>query len=134
MRTVLLALAALALPFAAAAADCGADLKGAQKVESARYVVAYRTQPGKIVIGKHFAMDLAICPKGSNPAADGVQINAQMPEHGHGMNYTPTVKPAGAGRFHAEGLMFHMHGRWELTFDVKSGGKTERATHNLTLE
>ena len=134
MRAVLLGFVSLVLPFSAIAADCGADLKGAQKVESARYVLAYRTQPGKIVIGKSFAMDLAICPKGGNPAADGVQIDAQMPEHGHGMNYKPTIKAAGKGRFRADGMMFHMPGRWELLFDVKGGGKTDKLTHSLTLE
>jgi len=134
MRAVLLVLASLALPFSAMAADCGADLKGAQKVESARYVLAYRTQPGKIVIGKSFAMDLAICPKGGNPAADGVQVDAQMPEHGHGMNYKAAIKPAGNGRFRADGMMLHMPGHWEFTFDVKGGGKTDKLTNSLVLE
>lgn len=125
----------LSLPVGAAfAQQCGADLKGAQKVESARYIVAYRTQPGKIAIGRNFTMDLAICPKAGNPAADGVQVDAQMPEHGHGMNYKAAIKPAGNGRFHADGMMFHMPGRWELSFDVKSGGKTDRLTHSIVLE
>lgn len=134
MRAVLLALASLALPLSVMAADCGADLKGAQKVESSHYVVAYRTLPGKIVIGKHFAMDFAVCPKGGNSAVDSVQVDAQMPEHGHGMNYKARIKPSGAGRFHAEGMMVHMPGRWELTFDLKSGSKMERLTQSLLLE
>jgi hypothetical protein len=42
------------------------------------------------------------------------------------MNYRPTVTTAGAGRFRAEGLMFHMPGAWELTFDVVAADGTER--------
>ncbi len=134
MRKVLLALGFLALPFAVLAADCGADLKGAQKVESANYILVYRTQPGKIVIGKKFTMDLAICPKDTNSVADGVNLDAQMPAHGHGMNYKPTIKPAGNGRFRADGMMLHMPGRWEFTFSVNGGGKTDKLTHILDLE
>jgi cytochrome c peroxidase len=49
-----------------------------------------------------------------------------MPEHRHGMNYAPAVKALGPGRWRAEGLMFHMPGRWELTFEVTAGGATDR--------
>ena len=30
--------------------------------------------------------------------------------------------------------MFHMPGRWELTFDVEADGRTERLTGVLLLE
>jgi cytochrome c peroxidase len=43
-----------------------------------------------------------------------------MPEHRHGMNYAPEVKPLGPGRWRAEGLMFHMPGKWEFVFEVRA--------------
>ena len=36
--------------------------------------------------------------------------------------------------FRAEGLLFHMPGRWDVTFDVDAGGRTERLTSTLQLE
>ena len=50
------------------------------------------------------------------------------------MNYMATVKPADGGRYQAEGFMFHMPGRWEFIFEVRSGGKTDRVTRIVTLE
>ena len=50
-----------------------------------------------------------------------------------GMNYKAEVKPLGRGRFQAEGLMFHMPGRWELIFEVRGSDTPERVMHTLTL-
>ena len=49
-----------------------------------------------------------------------------MPAHKHGMNYAPSLKPLGPGRWRAEGLMFHMPGRWEFVFEIDAAGKTDR--------
>jgi hypothetical protein len=64
------------------------------------------------------------------PGTGALVATAHMPEHKHGMNYKPVVKPLGNGRFRAEGWLFHMPGRWEFLFDV--GG--ERITDSLRLE
>jgi hypothetical protein len=101
---------------------------GAQRIESPRHVVLYRAQPTPRV-GEHFALEFAVCP-----APDAVRVDATMPEHRHGMNYRPTVTAQGGGRYRAEGLMFHMAGRWELVFEVRAGGKTERVAQSLKLE
>ena len=69
------------------------------------------------------------------PRADvGLAVDAAMPEHGHGMNRVPKVAPRPDGGFHAEGLLFHMPGRWELYFDVTQGAVTERAQTDVVLE
>lgn len=131
-RTFTLAIAMLAvLPGAARAC---ADLAGAMKVESDRYLLVYRTNPGKLPVGQHFTMDLAVCAKGGQPAPELVRVDAHMPEHRHGMNYRTTVKPGEGGRYLAEGFMFHMPGRWEFIFEVRGGGKTDRVTRSVTLE
>ncbi|HEV8109104.1 MAG TPA: cytochrome-c peroxidase, partial [Burkholderiales bacterium] len=56
-----------------------------------------------------------------------------MPEHRHGMNYAPTVKALAPGRWRAEGLMFHMPGRWELVFEVTANGATDRLVTTYQL-
>ena len=117
----------------AIAQDCGVDVPGAKKVESSEYVLAYRTMPAPVPMGRHFTVDLVVCPRSGAAVPDRVQVDAHMPEHRHGMNYKALVKPLGSGRFHAEGLMFHMPGRWELLFDVQDGGSTVRLTDSIVL-
>ena len=123
-------LAPLLLAWIAAAAAPACELPGggAQRIESLRHVVLYRAQPAPRV-GEHFALDFAVCP-----APQAVRVDATMPEHRHGMNYRPTVTAQGGGRYRAEGLMFHMAGRWELVFEVRTGSATERLAHSLRLE
>ena len=99
----------------------------AQVVKGATHTVAYRTAPLKV--GEHFAVDFAVCP-----APESVRVDAWMPEHRHGMNYRPSVSPQGAGRYRAEGLMLHMAGRWELVFEIRAAGRTERLAQNLRVE
>jgi hypothetical protein len=124
---------ALAVHMSAAEA-CPADLVGAHKIESSRYRLAYRTQPPQVAIGVHFSVVFAVCPNGGAPAPDRIRVDAHMPEHRHGMNYRAVVTPAGEGRYRAEGLMFHMPGRWEYVFEVRGGDSTERLTHSIVLD
>jgi len=42
------------------------------------------------------------------------------------MNYRPSVKALGNGRHTADGLMFHMPGRWRLLFSVGDGAPITR--------
>jgi hypothetical protein len=57
-----------------------------------------------------------------------------MPEHRHGMNYRPVVVARGAGLYRADGLMFHMPGRWEIHFDVVTAAATDRLVATTQLE
>ena len=64
-------------------------------------------------------------------AADAVfAVDAEMPQHGHGMNLVPTVVRVGvvdgAVIVAASGILFHMPGRWVLAFDVGEDGISER--------
>ena len=131
-RQIVVLIAALAA--APAAAQSCPSLDGARKVESERYVVAWRTQPAKIAVGQHFNVEMAVCPKPGQPAPESVQVDGFMPEHNHGMNYKPAVKPAGAGRYDAAGMMFHMPGKWDVIFEIRAGGKSDRVTQSVTLQ
>ena len=50
------------------------------------------------------------------------------------MNYRPSVASPQPGIYRAEGLMFHMPGRWDLTFDLVVAGATERLAATLRIE
>ena len=121
-----------------AAWACNPELEGtkganAKKVESKNYAMIFHTHPEKIVIGQHFVVELALCAKDGAAAPESVRVDAHMPEHRHGMNYKTTVTSSGAGKYRAEGLMFHMPGRWEYIFEVRAAGATERLTTNVVL-
>ena len=133
MRLVLLALGvALALP---AWADCPLDLgRGTGWVVfSDHYMVAFRPDPMRIEVGEPFALLFNVCTKNGNPA-ELVAVDATMPDHKHGMNYRPTIVAAGDGRYRAQGMVFHMPGRWELAIDVRAGEESERLTHEIILK
>ena len=120
----------------AAAAACGAcaaqscELPAGTRLESQRFALSYRTIPAKIAVGEHFVLELAACPKAGSALPGRLKLDAHMPEHRHGMNYLPSLKPAGGGRYRSEGWLFHMPGRWEFLFDVDA----ERLTHSVRIE
>ncbi|MGB8436213.1 MAG: FixH family protein [Burkholderiales bacterium] len=119
----------------AQAADCDAAPGAAgARAESERYTVVYRTEPATIAVGRAFAIEVQVCAKGQAAVPTGLRVDAQMPAHRHGMNYRPTVVAEGSGRFRADGLLFHMPGRWELIFDLDAPGTHERITRDLLLE
>lgn len=92
---------------------------GAQQIVQGGLQLHWRAEPETLAVGRPFVLTLQLCP----PAARVLRVDATMPEHRHGMNYRPTVKPVGEGQWRAEGLLWHMAGRWELAFEVESGGE-----------
>jgi cytochrome c peroxidase len=111
-RTALQLLAALGLVAAFAAPACEPAVKGA-RLESARYALAYRLS--EVAVSRHFTIEVGACAK-SGPPPETLKVDAQMPEHRHGMNYRPEVKRVARGHWQVEGLMFHMPGKWQLVF------------------
>ncbi len=81
--------------------------------------LAWRAEPA-IANGRAFALAVQLCPADARL----LRVDATMPEHRHGMNYRPRLVPWGEG-WRAEGLLFHMAGRWELRFDVEQGGRVQ---------
>jgi len=101
------------------------ELPDFRRIAGAKHSLAYRTVPATVRVGEAFVVEVATCP--SAPLASA---NASMPEHRHGMNYKPSIRGSGDGRFRVEGWVFHMPGRWEFAFEA--GG--ERFTDSLRLE
>jgi len=101
-------------------------------VEEAGVVVVFRTVPPVIEVGRHFALEAIVCADGSTPLL--ARVDARMPEHRHGMNYRPTLVARGAGRYVAEGFLFHMPGLWQLLFDVERDGRRAQLVTDVRLE
>ena len=128
-RALRLAAAAAGLSWIPAWA-CTPAIQGAT-LESASYVLAFRASP--VAVATHFNLDVAACAKSGGPPPAELKIDAHMPEHRHGMNYSPEVKALGPGRWRAEGLMFHMPGRWEFVFELRAAQVSERLTSSFML-
>jgi hypothetical protein len=130
--SALLALTALA---PAAALACEPHLKGAgvERIEGKRYVLAWRAVP-PIHVSEFFTLEVALCSREGQPRVATLRVDAQMPEHQHGMNYRASVRPQGPDRFVVEGLLLHMPGRWEFSFDVNAGADRESLRTSVQVE
>ena len=117
------------------AGDCPLDLGHGTGlvVFSRQHMIAFRPDPIRLEVGQPFTLLLNVCTRRNEPA-ELVAVEATMPAHKHGMNYTPTIVSRGDGRFRAEGMLFHMPGTWEVAFDVRSDDRTERLTHEFILK
>jgi len=98
--------------------DLTADAGAVRRVETARHVLTLRPAPSPLPLNAPFALELGLCAQNGAPVSDPPKVDAWMPAHRHGMNYRPTVTVLGPGRFRAEGLLFHMPGRWEVIVEV----------------
>src|SRR5882724_11038452 len=129
MRTVgslvSLVLAVLASP---AWADCPLDLGHGVGwvVFSQHYMIAFRPDPSRIEIGEPFALVLNVCTKRGEVA--------QLSDEGHGPIQHLKIVPGKDGRYRAEGLLLPAAGRWEVAFDVRSIGDSERLTHEIVVQ
>src|SRR5262245_6333964 len=101
------------------AQGCTPPLQGddVRMMRSAMHAVAWWPDPAPIPLGAHFRIELAVCAADGRAAVETIAVDAEMPEHRHGMNYRPSLTPLGGGRYRAEGLLFHMPGRWRLTVE-----------------
>jgi YtkA-like len=123
-------------PALAFADDCAAALEAAQPLvadgDGARIVFVPRPAPAPV--GRHFDVDFVVCAGAAALDATKIQVDADMPAHRHGMNYRAAVSALGPGVYRAQGLMFHMPGRWRLIFDVALDGRSLRLTRELEVQ
>ena len=121
---------ALALLGAATAhASCPPPPAAAHTVGGDSVQAAWWPDPAVLTVARPFALTVQLCP------VDAVllRVDARMPEHRHGMNYRPSIKPLGQGQWRVEGLLWHMSGRWELRLDVQAQGVEQRLLQSVVL-
>lgn len=100
------------------------------------YAVRWEIVGGTIPDAEPFAIAFAVTRTDGKPVAPDARVfvDAEMPHHGHGMNFVPTVKRQGGDTFLGEGLLFHMPGRWVLAIDVGEDGIRERTQWYVDVE
>lgn len=109
-----------------AAARLGAD---ALPTDGGSWRVAWSSAPAPPPLNRPFSVSVDVrASDGALPPQDVlVAVDAGMPGHGHGMTVRPATTPIEAGRWRADGLLFHMPGAWELSVKVTRGVATELA-------
>jgi hypothetical protein len=119
----------------APAAACEPALKGdgVSRIEGRDYVVAWRAEPAALRVSEFFAIAVAACAKSRAALPAQIRVDAVMPDHKHGMNYRPTVTRVSDGVFRAEGMLLHMPGVWEISFDVRGEGQSEVLRERFAL-
>lgn len=108
--------------------------EGFARLASPQAEIAYRWEPAELKVGRFFAAEVIACRTPDAKPVRTIVLDAQMPAHGHGMNYRPAIAETGPGRFRFTGLMLHMPGTWRLTFDLFQGDRRTRLTREITLK
>lgn len=90
----------------------------------------WTTEPATPVVGDPFVMRIALCPA----TAQLVKVDAEMPDHRHGMNYKPSFTPMGDGRWRVEGMVWHMAGRWAVKVETRLDGTPHTLTRSVILK
>ena len=124
--------AALALVLAAGqAAACARPpgWTGGARIAGKLWTAWWRSEPAAIAVGAHFSIRFHLC----GPPVGRVKVRGWMPVHRHGMNYRPAVTLNGSSGL-AEGLLFHMPGRWQLILDVRGASGREKLTAETVPE
>ena len=141
LATVLALAASLLAPWAViaapatTAAECGKHLRAParQLAQGKAYALAFAPSRWPIEVGQHFQLQFELCPLAGAPLPAGVKVDAEMPLHKYGMNYRATVKPLGQGRYTADGLMFHMPGKWRFVFELTGVTPADRLSADVDV-
>jgi len=94
------------------------------------FVVSYVTDPSPITTEDYFSVTATVYAAGdtSTPLLGAVvEMDADMPGHGHGMNVSPEVTDNGDGTSTGSPFLFHMGGDWRLQLAVTADGVSEVA-------
>jgi len=118
-------------------AGCGGGSPTGRTVVSngGTFTVTFETTPASIPMNEPFTVVFKVSTRSGSPVEGAkLEIDARMPAHGHGMNRAPKLSKTPDGSTRAEGMLFHMPGRWEMYFDIIQGGRSERAQVDVDLK
>ncbi len=95
------------------------DLSVEKMTDGGTYMVAYSTMPSPIPLNEDFMVMVQLTDMdGTALQATSLDVDATMPDHGHGMNVDPMIMDMGDGMWHADGMRLLMEVYWELVVSV----------------
>ena len=106
----------------------------ARQMQAAQFKLVVTPNPAPIPLNTPFALDIRLCDGRMAEFPQLTAVDAGMPAHRHGMNYKPTLTKLDWGHYRAEGLLLHMPGIWEFSFDFTGAGKRERLTFSFDAQ
>ena len=101
---------------------------GGAKIAGELWTAWWRSEPASLPVSEHFSIRFHLC----GPPVDRARVRGWMPDHRHGMNYRPAVTLNGLSGT-AEGLLFHMPGRWQLILEVRGAAGREKLIAETVL-
>jgi hypothetical protein len=135
MRSVIVA-AFLVLAGATQAVACQMPALDAARMlsDDKGFALTWRFVPAKPKIGEFFAVEFAVCNRAEAATPETLRVDATMPAHRHGMNFQPKIAAIGPGIYRAEGMMFHMPGKWRVAFEQRTASGPTRVTTDIEIE
>ncbi len=105
-------------------ADCQVDSLTQTLLQGHKASVLFERPSSSIKVSQAFNLKARICPTEDGASVIRATVDATMPEHQHGMNYKPKIRLAadpaqqgsGVQLLNAQGLVFHMPGKWQIEF------------------
>ena len=66
------------------------------------------------------------------------KLDATMPSHGHGMNYTPAytvlAQSSDMIKVQVDGLVLHMPGDWQWLVELGNGNERDTYSHTFNVQ
>lgn len=84
-----------------------------------------------IPLAQPFSILITVC---NETGMNDLRIDAIMPAHRHGLNYTPAVTALGDGVFRVDNVLFHMPGVWKLQAEFDFSGQSIRYMSDIALK
>ena len=126
------------LPWAAVLSASEGVCQPACEVMSANGHFHLRVLPedGKVPLNSHHSWIIEVESDVGDPVElRGLAVSGGMPGHGHGLPSQPRVTEyLGGGRYRVDGLMFNMHGEWQLNLSLSDGLAQDHATLVFNLD
>lgn len=98
-----------------------------------RYQLCWRAESGALPRNQDCALEVWVFEDGEPAPGLVLSVRGWMPDHGHGMLRLPRTIDQGDGSYRVEGVLLHMRGRWQLSFDLLNGAEADVATSEFQL-
>lgn len=102
------------------------DADNAVLLEGDRYKVLLKTQAA-LEVSKQATVNAILC--GDVSKVSSFKLDASMPEHGHGTNYTPSVsidqQSQNTINYNVDGVVLHMPGNWQWDIEIQDDAGSE---------
>lgn len=120
--------------YGAFAEECRPLENASGTLENTEFSLTYRTEPSTISVSEPFSLHVQVCQKNKKTYSHSFNLDATMPKHRHGMNFSPKITEQASGKFLIEGMLLHMPGEWQYKFDLKRDGEKRQLVKDFLLK